>query len=103
MAGVTEQEKAALSQKRGKLAAGIKDPAKRQAFVKEQGDVDAKGGKDEDYASLMQKTSGEETSQALDSYHKGGTVKKTGPALVHKGETVIPKGAKLKIVFHGKK
>jgi hypothetical protein len=27
----------------------------------------------------------------MPSYKKGGTVKKTGPALVHKGEKVIPK------------
>lgn len=98
MASVPESEKAALSTRRGHLAAGIKDPAKRQAFVKEQGDVDAKGGKDTDYAQLYNKTQGEETAQALQSYHKGGMVKESGPANLKKGEMVVPKNkvAKMK-------
>ena len=32
-----------------------------------------------------------DTREPMPSYKKGGTVKKTGPALVHKGEKVIPK------------
>jgi len=35
---------------------------------------------------------GIKTPSHLPSYKKGGTVKKTGLALVHKGEYVIPKG-----------
>jgi hypothetical protein len=62
---ITEEEKAALSAKRGSLAANIPDYKTRIKFIAEQGDVDKAGGKDVDYAGLMQKTSGEEQSQAL--------------------------------------
>jgi hypothetical protein len=31
---------------------------------------------------------------SLTPYRKGGPVKKTGPALLHKGEYVLPKGVK---------
>ncbi len=42
---LNEQEKAALSKTRGRLAAGIKDPEQRRKFIAEQGEVDRRGGK----------------------------------------------------------
>lgn len=63
---VSEAEKAALSKTRGRLAAGISDAGERQNFVREQGDIDAKGGKDIDYAELSSKTRNEENRQALE-------------------------------------
>lgn len=70
---LTEQEKAGLSQARGRLAAGIKDPEERRKFIGEQGEVDRKGGKDIDYAEVAQKTSGEQAKQALDDVLGGPT------------------------------
>lgn len=63
----TEQEKAALSGKRGKLAAGISDPEEKRKFIAAQGEVDRKGGKDVDYADLSQKTENEENRQAVEN------------------------------------
>lgn len=89
----TEQEKAALSKKRGAAAATISDPAQRQKFVAAQGEAERKGSAD--YGKLDRQaedalaTSG--VSEAIKSY-KNGTdyVPKTGLALLHKGEKVVP-------------
>ena len=78
-----EQQRALLSQRRGKLAARITDPQKRRDFIAQQG---AGGMSDEE---LETETSRETNRQALTSYKHGGKVKQTGPAMLHKGERVL--------------
>jgi hypothetical protein len=93
---LTEQEKAALSHKRGTLAAGIADPSARRTFVAAQGEVDRRGGNDIEYTNLMKNTDREEENQAvssvLGSRKHGGPIRKTGLYLLHAGEHVAPKG-----------
>lgn len=88
----TEQDRAAVSKSRGELdaqkvkrgdyAAG--SPEERK-FVSGQGDAEAKG--EPDAAKLEQLK-----TQGTMSFKDGGTVPRTGLALVHKGEVVIPAG-----------
>lgn len=105
---MAEQENADLSKRRGQAAARISDPEKRRNFIAAQGNYEAT--KDQSplskITSLMtpsklesetqavygNKGKGMEPTQGMPSYKKGGVVKETGPALVHKGETIIPKG-----------
>jgi hypothetical protein len=91
----TEQERADLSRRRGQTAAGIKDSDQRRKFVAAQGETDRKGGGDSEYAGLNQSNQNEQNKQALGgmlgSMKHGGTVHKTGPYLLHEGETVVPK------------
>lgn len=95
MATYSEQDKANLSEKRGKLAAGITDPSQRKAFLSAQGEADRKGGRDQDYAPVVQDTTAEGNRQALSaalgSFKHGGTVHKTGLYKLHEGEHVEPK------------
>ncbi len=67
----------------GQRVAGMKaDKANAQAFVKNPGSF--MQGMNTGRPSTQIKTS------TIPHYKKGGTVKKTGPAIVHKGEKVIP-------------
>lgn len=89
----TEQERAALSKKRGAAAATISDPAQRQRFVAAQGEAERKGNADyprlDRQAEDAMATSG--ASEAIKSYKTGTDyVPKTGLAVLHKGEKVIP-------------
>jgi len=79
-----EQQRATLSKRRGKLAAGITDPQARREFIARQG----VGKVSEE--QLEQETMRETAKQALTSYKHGGKVAKTGPAMLHKGEVVVP-------------
>jgi hypothetical protein len=62
---LTEQEKANLSLKRGKLAAGISDPAERRRFISAQGEADRHGGSDAEYLPVMASAKKAEVNQAL--------------------------------------
>lgn len=104
---MTEQEKAALSRKRGAAAATIKDPEQRRKFIAAQGeseysgtanyprlerqadDAIGTGGASEDMKSNNLLNAGAAGSVAT---YKNGTdyVPKTGLAMLHKGEKVIP-------------
>lgn len=78
---ITEQEKAALSGKRGKLAANISDPEEKRKFISAQGEADRKGGKDADYVGVVNSAENEETKQAADSILRpGGTAAETSKA-----------------------
>ena len=85
----TEQQKAALSKKRGETAAALEKqghfqtPEEKQKFISAEGDAEAKG-------SLTQDKMTQLSQQGTMSFKEGGVVPKTGLALVHKGETVIP-------------
>ena len=50
-----------------------------------QAEKNKRGGQDNDLKQIG--------GQKIPSYKKGGVVRKTGLAYVHKGEAVIPKGA----------
>lgn len=78
-----EQNRAMLSKRRGQLAARITDSTKRREFVAAQGE--GKLSEEQIEADTMRETN----KQALQSYKKGGIVKRTGPALLHKGEKVL--------------
>jgi hypothetical protein len=84
----SEEEKARLAKQRGVLAAGIKDPEKRRAFIAKQGKAEASGEDTED----LQKETDLFAAGALwrGSFKKGGKVKKTGLYTLHKGEEVTP-------------
>jgi hypothetical protein len=98
---MNEQDSADLAKRRGQAAAHISDPNKRREFIAAQGNYEA--NKDQSplskVTSLMTPSKLESETQAvtaskgmkgIDSYKKGGIVKKTGPAFMHKGEIVIP-------------
>lgn len=102
---ITEEMRAALSQRRGKIAANISDTNKRQQFVAAQGDLDDRirrkkvKPKDEDaeYAKLgrdtdqAEATGGLSQDVGLPTYQRGTAfVPKTGPAILHRGERVTP-------------
>lgn len=103
---MAEQESAALSIRRGQAAAQISDPEKKKKFIAAQGNYEATKDQSplsrvtslmtpsklesETQAVFGNKGKGMEPTQGMPSYKKGGIVKKTGPALLHKGETVIP-------------
>lgn len=94
---VTEEQRAAMSIARGKIASGIKDPKKRRDFISRQGDQEAI--RSEHFPELAEETHRErnrqEAEKVLDSMQMGGMVPKTGPYRVHAGETVLPAGAPL--------
>jgi hypothetical protein len=98
----TEQDKAILSQRRGKLAAGIKDPQARKSYIAAQSKVD-QNGNDSAQAALAESTNKDEQDRVLGSFKKGGTVKKTGLYKMHKGEAVIPakKATEFKNILSG--
>lgn len=85
----TEQQKADLSKERGSTAAALakqghfKSPDEEQKFISAQGDAEAKGQLTSDKAQQLKE-------QGTMSFKDGGIVPRTGLALVHKGETVIP-------------
>jgi hypothetical protein len=96
----TEQEKAELSKRRGQAAAQITDPDQRRAFISAQGEAEKKGkgsASDADYQKLGKEaddtmaTGGLNKSVGLPSYKKGTDfVPKTGPAIIHRGEKIVP-------------
>lgn len=103
---ITPQQQADLSQRRGRAAARINDPAKRQRFVAAQGDFEDRVRRkklkpeeeDAEYARLgreaddTEATAGMNIDMNLPSYKKGTRfVPRTGPAILHKGEKVIPR------------
>lgn len=84
---VTEEQKAQLSKRRGQAATQIVDPAERQRFISAQGDAETvnKGQLPVARAHKMSEEAG------LMGYKRGTAyVPKTGPAILHKGEAVIP-------------
>jgi hypothetical protein len=84
---VSEQEKAQLSKRRGQAAAQIVDPAERQKFISAQGDSESKNKGELPVADNKRLSEG----AALMGFKKGTPyVPKTGKAIVHKGEAVIP-------------
>ena len=102
---IGESERAAVAARRGKVAAGIKDPAERKRFIARQGADEAKERMGKSSVGLekvsaegeleagRQLAGGEsgDTTRTLRSYKAGGKVKHTGPALLHKGEKVLTK------------
>jgi len=90
----TEAQQAALSKKRGQAASYISDPKQKQDFIAAQGKAK---NSDEDYSRLDREaddtiaTQGQNKSVGVPSY-KNGTdyVPKTGLAMLHKGEKVVP-------------
>ena len=102
---IGETERAAVAARRGKVASGIKDPQERKRFISRQGEEEERSMKGKSEASLekisaegeleagRQLAGGEsgDTTRTLRSYKHGGVVKKTGAALLHKGEKVLTK------------
>ena len=88
MANPTEQQKAQLSQQRGKTIASeiktgaLSKPADIQKAVSAQGDLEAKGKLNSDAASKL-------ASRGTMSFHKGGVVPKDGTYRLKKGEGVV--------------
>lgn len=95
----TEDQKAALSKKRGQAASYIQDSDARQKYISAQGDLEAKGKvKDSDYDHLDHQADNTIALQGADianniKGYKNGTdrVPATGPAILHKGEAVLKK------------
>ena len=83
----TEQQKAALTQTRGKQAAQIKDPAEKKAYIAGSANVD------KDYTGTANATSikgNQLQSQAiLGSMHTGGPVMADGAYQLKAGEHVL--------------
>jgi hypothetical protein len=98
-----EQQRAALSQKRGRAAATIADPQRRQAFISQQGQAEQSGApSDEAYLgmdreaenalALPEQTPPPQQQPQTPSYRRGTPfVKKTGLAKLHRGEAVVPR------------
>src|SRR2546426_8648789 len=98
---IGESERAALSQKRGRLAAGIRDSEERKRFIARQGEDEAKGSRGMGMEKISAETALEQgrqtagvdssdSTRTLRSMKKGGVVRKTGAHLIHRGERVIP-------------
>jgi len=101
---VGETERAAVSLKRGKLAAGIRDPEERKRFIARQGSEEEREMRGKSSAGMEKleaetnleqgrQTAGVDSSDStrtLRSMKKGGVVRKTGAHLIHRGERVIP-------------
>lgn len=111
----SEQDKAALSKKRGQAAVYVSDPAERQRFIAAQGNAEAKGNmSSEDYQHLDREaedtiaTQGQNKAMGGAQYEKGTPgvsigrgsfmpmykagskkVPKTGAAKLHKGEVRV--------------
>jgi hypothetical protein len=84
---VTEEQKAQLSKRRGMAATKIVDPEERRKFISAQGDAEAvnKGELPVKKAKQMSEEAG------LMGFKKGTpSVPKTGAAIVHKGERIVP-------------
>jgi len=84
-----EKERADLAKYRGTKAASIANPQKKREYIAEQGKRET---------SALKQTKGfggstarlrNETAAEPDSYKKGGKVRKTGIARVHRGERVL--------------
>jgi hypothetical protein len=83
----TEEQKAQLSKRRGQAAAQIVDPDERRKFISAQGDTEAANKGTLPVAKEKSLSEG----AALMGFKKGTAyVPKTGAAIVHKGERVIP-------------
>jgi hypothetical protein len=96
----TEEEKAALANQRGKVAAYIPDAEQKKAFIYAQGNAEAKGK--DNYSDLSQQTFNKRNELAvLGSMKKGGRVHVTGLYKLHAGEKVVP--AKKSAVAEAKK
>src|SRR3989449_11461510 len=98
---IGESERAALSQKRGRLAAGIRDSEERKRFIARQGEDEAKGSRGMGMEKISAETALEEgrqtagvdssdTTRTLRSMKKGGVVKNTGAHLLKKGGGAVP-------------
>lgn len=102
---LTPEQQADLSKRRGRASARIGDTAKKQRFISAQGELEDRirrkklkpGEEDAEYARLgreadnTEATAGMNIDMNLPSYKKGTRfVPKTGPAILHKGEKVIP-------------
>jgi hypothetical protein len=98
-----EQDRANLSIRRGKIAAGISDPQARAAYIAAQGNVGTNNASAQ--AKLENDTHNDETSKVIGSFKKGGKVKKTGLYKLHKGEEVLPKkkASAMRDILSGKK
>jgi len=90
-----EMHRADISAVRGKLAAKIKDPERRRAYIAKQGEGEKEsllaigrvGGKDDDIeANTLDDL---KKYRKMGSFKKGGMVKKTGTYKLHKGERVL--------------
>lgn len=96
----TEEQKAALSKKRGLAAQAISDPQKRQTFIGAQGALEEKHKNnvpDQEYDRLQREaeattgTGGLNMDMAIPQYSKGTAfVPKTGLAKIHRGERIVP-------------
>lgn len=96
----TEEQRAALSKKRGQAAAQINNPDQRQKFIQAQGALEQKhkgNVPDEEYERLQKEaddtagTGGLNMDMAIPQYKKGTDfVPKTGLAMLHRGEKVTP-------------
>jgi hypothetical protein len=99
---MSEQESADLAKRRGAAAAKISDPEKRQKFIEAQGKYEEEKDssplkkvtsiitptKLDTEASAVEASGG---TKGLESYKKGTAyVPKTGKAILHEGEAVIP-------------
>lgn len=96
----TEQDRAELAKQRGRIAATITDPKKRQAYVSAQGNEESRsrflfGNKKGGEIPRAMRTNST-TDTVLGSFKRGGKVKKTGLYKLHAKERVVPakKGGK---------
>jgi len=101
---ISEDQRAALSKKRGAAAAGISDPDAKKKFISAQGDAESKNKgslSDEDHARLDKEADDTLATGGLNkdtgakaplASYKNGTdyVPKTGTYKLHEGEKVTP-------------
>jgi|GEM_PF-2647828 len=85
----TEEQRAALTQQRGRQASRIKDPGERRRYIAESANID------KNYEGMADRTSAMEgvldKRELLGDYKKGTkNVPKTGAYKLHKGEAVVP-------------
>lgn len=88
----TEDERAKVSQERGQAASGIRDSEERKKFISRQGEEERSGR--EDLGGLAQDAYRQRNVNAVQSFKRGGKVKRTGIYKLHKGERVTPRKTK---------
>jgi hypothetical protein len=84
-----ELERAELSKMRGEHAKKIKDPKERKKYIALQGEKEVESKRETGKYGASTYDLRNRTVAEPDSYKRGGKVRKTGKAKVHKGERVL--------------